>query len=94
VKVILDATAVQGGRPVRREFNVLALIKGGERYVFVYDDDSRQQLIDAFRDQAANPQLSFSWFDAAVLSDKAREQAREQAQADYHLPSGISRSRI
>jgi hypothetical protein len=60
---------------VRREFNVLALLKGDERYVFVYDDDSRQRLIDTFRDQAADPALSFTWFDAAVLTDKAREQA-------------------
>jgi hypothetical protein len=61
---------------VRTEFNVLALIKGGERYVFIYDDDSRQALIDAFRDQAADPQLSLNWFDAAVLTEKAREQAK------------------
>ncbi len=61
---------------MRREFNVLALIKGTERYVFIYDDDSRAQLLDAFRDQAADPNLSFSWFDAAVLTQKAREQAR------------------
>jgi hypothetical protein len=60
---------------VRRELNVLALIKGEERYVFVYDDDSRASLIDAFRDQAADPNLSLNWFDAAVLSEKAREQA-------------------
>jgi hypothetical protein len=61
---------------VRRELNILALIKGNERYVFIYDDDSRPAVIDAFRDQAADPRLSFSWFDAAVLTDKAREQAR------------------
>jgi hypothetical protein len=66
---------------VRREFNVLALIKGNEKYVFVYDDDSRQTLIDAFRDDAADPRLSFSWFDAAVMTDKAREQARSAAKA-------------
>ena len=59
-----------------REFNVLALIKGDERYIYVYDDGSRQPLIDAFRDQAADPHLSLTWFDAAVLTDKAREQAR------------------
>ena len=73
--------AGKGVGPVRREFNVLALIKGNEKYVFVYDDDSRQTLIDAFRDQAADPHLSFSWFDAAVMSDKAREQARTAAKA-------------
>ena len=58
-----------------REFNVLALIKGAERYIFVYDDESRQPLLDVFRDQAADPGLSFSWFDAAVLTEKARQQA-------------------
>jgi hypothetical protein len=61
---------------VRRELNVLALIKGEERYVFVYDDESRLSLIDTFRYHAADPQLNFSWYDAAVLTDKAREQAR------------------
>jgi hypothetical protein len=61
---------------VRRELNVLALIKGTERYVFIYDDESRPSLIDALRDDAANPALSFTWFDAAVLIEKAREQAR------------------
>jgi len=61
---------------MRRELNVLALIKGNERYVFVYDDDSRLPLINTFRDQAADPRLSLSWFDAAVLTEKAREQAR------------------
>jgi hypothetical protein len=66
---------------VRREFNVLALIKGSERYVFVYDDESRQALIDAFRDEAADPRLTFSWFDAAVMTEKAREQARAANEA-------------
>jgi hypothetical protein len=60
---------------VRREFNVLALVKGAERYVFVYDDISRPNLLETLRDLAANPDVAFSWFDAAVLSDKAREQA-------------------
>jgi hypothetical protein len=57
--------------------NVLALIKGKESYVYVYDDDSRQSLIDSLRDQASDPHLSFTWFDAAVLSENAREQGRQ-----------------
>ena len=60
---------------MRRELNVLALIKGAERYVYLYDDASRDELISAFRDQAAAPGLSLSWFDAAVLTRRAREQA-------------------
>jgi hypothetical protein len=59
------------------ELNVLALVKGAERYIFVYDDDSRPELIDTIRDLAANPHLSLSWFDANVLTRKAREQEQE-----------------
>jgi hypothetical protein len=72
---------------VAREFNVLALIKGEERYIYVYDDASRESLLDAFRDNAADPRLNFSWFDAAVLTEKAREQARS-------APAAAPRSRI
>jgi hypothetical protein len=60
---------------VPREFNVLALIKGNERYVFVYDEDSREPLLETFRAQAADPSLSLNWYDAAVLTQKAHEQA-------------------
>jgi hypothetical protein len=60
---------------VQREFNVLALIKGNERYVFVYDENSREPLLEAFRAQAADPSLSLNWYDAAVLTQKAHEQA-------------------
>jgi hypothetical protein len=73
-----------------QEFNVLALVKGQEHYIFVYDDDSRPTLIDAFRDQAADPRLSFNWFDAAVLTQKAREQAAAVAVGE----TSAGRSRI
>jgi hypothetical protein len=58
-----------------KEFNVLALIKGDERYVYVYDDASREALVQAFHAQAVNTELSLNWFDAAVLTQKAEEQA-------------------
>jgi hypothetical protein len=58
-----------------QELNVLALIKGQERYVYVYDDASRASLLATFHAQAADPHLSLNWFDAAVLTQKAREQA-------------------
>jgi hypothetical protein len=60
---------------VGRAFNVLALLKGEERYIYVYDDDSRSPLLEAFRAQAADPELSLNWFDVAVLTQKAHEQA-------------------
>jgi hypothetical protein len=55
--------------------NVLALVKGEERYVYVYDDDSRAALLETFRVHAAEPGLSLNFFDAAVLTQKAHEQA-------------------
>ncbi len=61
------------------ELNVLALLKGQEHYIFIYDDESRPQLIDNFRDVAADPQYSLSWFDAMVLTTKAREQETMEA---------------
>lgn len=59
---------------MQAELNVLALFKGTDRYIFVYDDDSRAEMIDSIRDLAANPHMSLSWFDANVLTRKAREQ--------------------
>ena len=56
-----------------RDINVIALVKGGERYVFLYDDESRDQAIEALARHAANPDLSFSWYDAAVLGQKVRQ---------------------
>ena len=56
------------------ELNVLALVKGSERYIYVYDDRSHAELLDAIRDQAADARLSLTWFDATVLTRKAREQ--------------------
>jgi hypothetical protein len=64
------------------EVNVLALIKGEERYIYVYDDESRPDLLQAFRHQAAESSLSLTWFDAAVLSRRAREQARKDRTAE------------
>ena len=64
-----------------RELNVLALVKGAERYVYVYDDDSRAALLETFRSHAAEPGLSLNFFDAAVLTQKAHEQAAASAPA-------------
>jgi hypothetical protein len=56
-----------------RDINVIALVKGEERYVFLYDDDSREQALQTLARQAADPALSFSWYDAAVLAQKVRQ---------------------
>lgn len=55
--------------------NVLALVKGGERYVFLYEDSSRVETLRTLERYASNPDLSFTWHDAAVLSRKVRQGA-------------------
>jgi hypothetical protein len=58
-----------------KEINILALVKGEERYVFLYDDQNRVETLRMLGRYAADPQLSFSWYDAAVMSKKIREMA-------------------
>lgn len=65
-----------------RELNVLVLIKGDERYVFVYDDESRDALINDIRDKAADPAVRINWFDAAVLTERVRNHA-ESPQEEF-----------
>jgi len=54
------------------DINVLALVKGNERYVFLYDDENRAECLRVLGRYASNPELSFTWYDAAVLSQKIR----------------------
>jgi hypothetical protein len=62
---------------VNQDINVLALVKGAERYVFLYDDSSRAEALRVLGRYASNPELSFTWYDAAVLSQKIRQESRK-----------------
>jgi hypothetical protein len=55
------------------EVNVVALVRGEEQYIFVFDPSRRTELLRLLGRYAADPKLSFNWFDAAVLSQKIRE---------------------
>ena len=66
-----------GGGVVAHDLNVLALFKGRERFIYVYDDDSLTELLDHLRDTAADPSTVVNWFDASVLTDRARQQVAE-----------------
>ena len=63
-----------------QDINVLALVKGSERYIFLYDDSRRAETLRTLGRYASNPDLSFSWYDAAVLSQKVRRQQPESPQ--------------
>jgi hypothetical protein len=65
--------------------NVLALVKGTERYVFLYDDESHRALLQTMGRYAADADLSFTWYDAAVLSQKVRR-LRDEQRAHHAAP--------
>ena len=51
---------------------MLALAKGEEKYVFLFDDKNRSETLRQLGKYASDPDLSFTWYDAAVLSQKIR----------------------
>jgi len=57
------------------DLNVLALFKGSDRFIFVFDDTSRDDVRDAIRDAAADPAVAINWSDAAVLIERAAQSA-------------------
>jgi hypothetical protein len=78
---------------VSEDINVVALVKGEERYVFLYDDAHRSEALRVLGRFASNPELSFTWYDAAVLSQKIRQEAERPARAPvqrwrYPTPHG------
>ena len=62
-----------------QDINVLALVKGEERYIFLFDDDNRSETLRTLGRYASDPDLSFTWYDAAVLSQKIRQTAEESS---------------
>jgi hypothetical protein len=73
---------------VSQDINVLALVKGTERYVFLYDDTSRAETLRTLGRFASNPELSFTWYDAAVLSQKIRQDSHKfVSQSRFAVPT-------
>ena len=71
-----------------QDINVLALVKGEERYVFLFDDNNRSEALRTLGRYASNPELSFTWYDAAVLSQKIRQvcEAPSEPSSRFTLP--------
>lgn len=55
------------------EINVLALVKGEEKFIFLFDDSNRDNTLRQLAHFAADPEIDFSWYDAAMLSRKIRD---------------------
>lgn len=55
------------------QVSVVTLVRGEEHYVFVFQPQKRTELLRLLGRYAADPNLSFNWYDAAVLSQRIRE---------------------
>lgn len=66
--------------------NMLALVRNGHRYVFLYDDHSVESVLAALSQYASDPELDFSWYDAAVLAQRVRRLRTEHRHAEDFSP--------
>jgi DNA transposition AAA+ family ATPase len=69
LRIFPDRTTPDG----RPDINVLALVKGSERYVILYDDASKAEALRQLARWASNPGLSLNWWDAAHMGKKIRK---------------------
>jgi hypothetical protein len=74
----IGVPADNGFDTVAKDIKVIALVKGGEQYVFLYSEDKRAETLRLLGRYASNPELSFTWYDAAVLSQKIRQESLQQ----------------
>lgn len=59
---------------------MLAINRDGERFVFLFDNQSLQHLLQTLGRFAADPELDrFTWHEAAVLSQKSRKLVEAKA---------------
>lgn len=64
------------------DINVTALVKGNERYVWFWRDANRREMFASLSRFAANPELSFTWYDAAIVAQKIREAENKHGSAE------------
>ena len=86
-------TYSQGGI-VSGDINILALAKGEERYIFLYDEKSRNETLRILGRYASNSELSFSWYDAAVMSQKVRKHSGTSKAALPEMAASIGRFQV
>lgn len=57
-----------------KDFHVLALVKGDHQFVYIFDEMGWDELVETLCEQAEDSNLDFTWFDAALLSHRAKTQ--------------------
>ncbi len=56
-----------------KSVNVLALVREEHRFVFLYDDDSIDTMLATLSQYANDPELDFTWYDAAMMAQRVRK---------------------
>ena len=62
--------------------NVLAMVRDEHRFIFVYDDNSIDTLLATLSDYAEDPDLEFTWYDAAMLAQRVRAMLEQQQELE------------
>jgi len=58
-----------------REMNIVAMAKAGERYVFVFDDNSYEAVLEVLERYARDERLSLTEADAALIRERIHQLA-------------------
>ena len=67
-------------QPVEREERTVRLLKGGHEFRLTYRQGEETAVLSALADWVARPELSFDWFDAAVMSHQLGEHLAKELQ--------------
>lgn len=54
------------------DITFIVLPRGNERYVVIFDDKHRAETLRVIGRWAANPELGFTWYNAAIMSQQIR----------------------
>ena len=57
------------------DIHILALVKGDDRYFWLWRDSEKREVIRRIGRAASNPELSISWQDSAHLANRISELA-------------------
>lgn len=73
-----QATGIPLPAPREGDSYLLTLVKGDERYLFLYDSAHRKDVLQTLGRFASHQELAFTWYDAAILSQKVRQHAANE----------------
>ena len=65
-----------------KSVNVMALVRDEHRFVFLYDDNSVETMMSTLSQYASDPELEFTWYDAALMAQRVRGMLEEQRMSE------------